>query len=99
MEKSCICFGKNATNHLSTNIFAKHNFMYLNGKNVIYPHVADVVWKYLEADEGNFDQIKNKLIKNKKIFQFVYSSTYTEIYSFIEKRSIDLRNEFHLKLG
>ena len=72
--------------------------MYLNGKNVIYPHVADVVWKYLEADEGNFDQIKNKLIKNKKIFQFVYSSTYTEIYSFIEKRSIDLRNEFHLRL-
>ena len=72
--------------------------MYLNGKSVIYPHVADVVWKYLEADEGNFDQIKNKLIKNKKIFQFVHLSTYTEIYSFIEKRSIDLRNEFHLKL-
>ena len=40
--------------------------MYLNCKNVIYPHVADIVWKYLKKDEGNFDQIKKKLIENKK---------------------------------
>ena len=60
------------------------NFMYLKGKNVIYPHVVNIVWKYLEEDEGNFGKIKKKLIENKKIFQF-------------EKRNIDLRNEFHLK--
>ena len=53
--------------------FYKHickpdNFMYLNGKNVIYPYVADIVWKYLEEDEGNFDKIKKKLIENKKYF-------------------------------
>ena len=71
--------------------------MYLNSKNVIYPHVTDIVWKYLEEDEGNFDKIKKKLIENKTIFQFVYSSTYSEVYSFVEKRRIDLRNEFHLK--
>lgn len=33
--------------------FYKHlcksdSFMYLNGKKVIYPHVANIVWKYLE---------------------------------------------------
>ena len=71
--------------------------MYLNCKNVIYPHVADIVWKYLKEDEGNFDKIKKKLIENKKRFQFVYLSTYPEVYSFIEKRSIDLKNKFHLK--
>ena len=53
--------------------FYKHickpdNFMYLNCKNVIYPYVADIVWKYLEEDEGNFDKIKKKLIENKKYF-------------------------------
>ena len=70
---------------------------FINGKNIIYPHVADIVWKYLEEGKGNFDKIKKKLIENKKIFQFVYSSIYPESYSFIEKRGIDLRNEFPLK--
>ena len=32
------------------------------------------------------------------VFQFVYSNVYPEIYSFVEKRGIDLRNNFHLKL-
>ena len=59
-------------------ICKRNNFMYLNSKNVIYPHVANFVWKYLEEDEENFDKIKNKLIENKKIFQFVYSSTCPE---------------------
>ena len=40
--------------------------------------------------------IKN-LIENEKIFQFVYSKTYPEFHSFVERRGIDLRNEFHLK--
>ena len=31
------------------------------------------------------------------MFQFVYSSTYREVYSFIEKCDIGFRNEFHLK--
>ena len=78
-------------------ICKRDNFTYLSGKNVIYPHAADTVWKSLEEDEGSFDKTKKKLIKKKQIFQFVYSSTYPEVYSFIEKRDIDLRNEFHLK--
>ena len=34
-----------------------HNLIYLNGKNVIYPRVADIVWKYLEENEENFDKL------------------------------------------
>ena len=40
-------------------IWKPDNFVYLNGKNVIYPHVADIGWKYFEEDEGNFDKSKN----------------------------------------
>ena len=61
--------------------------MYLNSKNVIYPHVANFVWKYLEEDEENFDKIKNKLIENKKIFQFVYSSTYPEFIASLKNEA------------
>ena len=76
--------------------FYKHicqpdNFMYLNGKNVIHPHVAETVWKYIEKDEINFDKMKKKLQENKKIFQFVYSTVYPKVYNFIEKRGIELK--------
>ena len=82
--------------------FCKHickpkNVIYLNKKDVIYPHVADIVQKYLEEDEENFEKIKKKLIKNKNTFQFVYSSVYPEFYSFVEKQGIELKSEFHLK--
>ena len=46
--------------------FYKHNckpdnFLYLNGKNVIYPRVADIVLKYIDENEENFDKLKKKL--------------------------------------
>ena len=70
--------------------FYKHicqpkNFLYLNAKNVINAKVAQIVMDYIEKDENNFDKLKSKLIESKKIFQFVYSSTYPEVYSFVEK--------------
>ena len=52
---------------------------------------------YIEADDKNFDKLKRKLIENKKIFQFVYSSVYPEVYSLVKKRGMDMRNSFHLK--
>ena len=55
------------------------------------------MWKYIKENEENFDKLHKKFIKNKKIFQFVYSSAYPEVYSFVEKRGIKLRNSFHLK--
>ena len=73
-------------------------FLYLNGKNVIYPQVAEIVMNYIEADDENFDKLKRKLIEKKKIFQIVYSSAYPEGCSFVEKRGVDMRNNFCLKL-
>ena len=52
---------------------------------------------YIEADDKNFGKLKRKLIENKKIFQFVYWSVYLEVYSFVDKRGVDMRNNFHLK--
>ena len=72
--------------------------MYLNGKSVIYPKVAQTVIGYIEIDENNFDKLKKKLIENKRIFQVVYSSTFPEVYSFVEKRGIGFRNWFRLKI-
>ena len=83
-------------------LFDKHickpeNFFYSNGKNVIYPHSAKTVRKYFEENEKNFHKLKQKLIRNKKNFQYVYASTYPEIYTFVEKRRINLRKNFLLK--
>ena len=33
-----------------------------------------------------------------KIFQFVYSTVYLEIYTFVEKQGIEFKNKFHLRL-
>ena len=67
-------------------------------KNIIYLHVGEIVWKHIEENEENFHKLKPKLIDNENIFQFVYASTYPEIYTFVEKREVDLRNNFHLKV-
>ena len=67
---------------------------YLDQKNVIYSYVADIVQKYLKKDKENFEKIKKKLTKNKKIFQLVYLSIYPEVYNFVEKWGIDLKNKF-----
>ena len=78
-------------------IYQQENFLYLNGKNVIYPRVTEIVMNYIEADNKNFDKLKRKLIENKNIFQFVYSSVYPEACSFVKRRGVDMRNNFHLK--
>ena len=38
--------------------------MYLNDKIVIHPHIAEIVWKYIEKDETNFHKMKKKLLDN-----------------------------------
>ena len=49
--------------------FYKHicqpgNFLYLNGKNVIYLRVAEIVMNYIKANENNLTKLKRKLTKN-----------------------------------
>ena len=56
------------------------NFLYLKGKKVIYPSVAEIVMNYIEADENNFRKLKRKPIKNQKIFNiFMQASTLKSI--------------------
>ena len=81
--------------------FYKHicepeNFMYLNGKKVLI-----LVWRKLFGKtfkrQKNFVKMRNKFIENQKIFQFAYSYSYPEIYTFVENRGIGIRKEFHVK--
>lgn len=51
----------------------------------------------LKMKKNNVCLTRKKLVEKRKIFQFVYSKTYPEAYSFVEERGIDIRNEFHLK--
>ena len=51
----------------------------------------------IEADDKKFGKLKRKLIESKKIFQFVYSSVYPEVYNFVEKGGLDMRYKIHLK--
>ena len=56
--------------------FYKHicqpdNFLYLNGKNVIYLLMTEIVMNYIQANENNFNRLRRKLIENQKIFQNV----------------------------
>ena len=51
--------------------FYKHicrldNFLYLNRKNVIYSRMAQIVMNYIETDENNFLQAKEKTNRKSK---------------------------------
>ena len=59
--------------------------------------MAKIVLKHKENDENNFNKMRREFLENTKIFQFVYSYFYPEIYSFVEKWGIDFKKEFHLK--
>ena len=59
--------------------------------------MAETVMNYIKGNENNFGKLRRKLIENQKIFQYVYASIYPEVYSFVEKRGVHMRNNFHLK--
>ena len=51
-------------------------FLYLNGKNIIYPGAAEIVMNGIEADNKSFDKLKRELIENKEYFNlFIRAST------------------------
>ena len=77
-------------------ICTKENFLYLNGKNVLYPKVAEIIWKFIQANEKNFNKLQNNLCQFKNMFEYVYSNVYLEVYCSTERRGFDLRSTFHL---
>ena len=83
--------------------FYKHicqpqNVWQLNGKNVIYPKVAQIVMDYIVKDENNFDKLKKKLVENQKNISISVLEHLPLSVQFCEKRRKDLGNYFQLKI-
>ena len=86
------CIEKTFYKHICENV----NFIYLNSKNVLYSKTAQIVLNYLNKDSKNIALLRRCLQKHMKVIQFVYSRFFPEIYSLIDKRGINLKNEFLL---
>ena len=86
------CIEKTFYEHICEN----DNFIYLNGKNVLYSKTAHIVLDYLNKDASNIVRLRKCLQNHRKTIQFVYSRCFPEIYSLIDKRGINLKNEFLL---
>ena len=76
--------------------YKNENFMYLNGKNVLYVKRAQIVMNYLDKDQTNIIRLRRCLQKNMKTVQFVYLRCFLKIYSLIDKHGIDIKGEFVL---
>ena len=75
-------------------IWKPENFLQLNGKNAISPHVAEIVWKYIEENDENFHKLKQKLTENKKIIKKIHQNTIEECFS--EEKSLPVANKKEL---
>ena len=77
-------------------ICLEENFLYLNRKKVLYAKVSEIVSKFIEMNIKNFALLRNSLYKFKNIFQYVYSSTYPDIYCANEKRGFNIKSSFYI---
>ena len=77
-------------------ICERDNFLYLNGKNVLYPGLAEIVMDYINKTPVNIIRLRKCLQRNKNTVQLVYSRCYPEIYSLIDKKGIGIQGEFLL---
>ena len=72
------------------------NFKYLNGRDVSQPGVLEIVGTFIDQNKDNLRMLQKNLANYKDIIQYVYSHVFPEIYSTTEKRSIDVKNKFHI---
>ena len=77
-------------------ICKEEHLLYLNGKNVLYPKIAEIVWKFINKNKKNYNQLRNDLCQFKEIFQYVYSIVYSQIYCTRERCGFDLKSIFQL---
>ena len=56
---------------------------------MLYPKVAEIVWKFIQVDETNCNKQRNNLCQFKNIFQYVYSNVYPKVYCSTERRGFD----------
>ena len=74
----------------------EENLLYLNGKNVLYPKVTEIIWKFIQNDERNCNKLRNNFCQFKNIFQYVYSNIYPEVDCSAERRGFDLKSTSQL---
>ena len=74
-------------------ICERDNFLYLNGENVLYPRLAEVIMDYVNEDPASIIKLRRCL---QKIVQFIYSRCYPEIYLLIDKHGIEIKGEILL---
>ena len=86
------CIEKTFYKHICEN----DNFIYLNGKNVLYSKTAQIVLDYLNKDAPNIVRLRKCLQNHMNTVQFGYSRCFPEIYSLIDKRGINLKSEYLL---
>ena len=59
-----ICWEECVEKSFYRHICQRENFLYSNGKNVVYPHSAEIVWNYAEREEENIAKRRKCLQKN-----------------------------------
>ena len=74
----------------------EEHFVYLNGKNMLYPKLSEIILNFIQKDEKNYSKLRNNLCQSKNIFQYVYSWVYPEVYCSTERRGFDLKSTFQL---
>ena len=77
-------------------ICSEENFLYLNRKNVFYAKMSEIVVNFIKMDTENFPLLRNSLWPFKNIFQYVYSSTYPDIYCATEQGRRNIKNSFYI---
>ena len=77
-------------------ICKEENFLYLNGKNILQPKVLEILTSFLAEDEKNYVLLGNNFSQYNKIFQYVYSNVFSEIYCATDRRGFDLKITFHI---
>ena len=63
---------------------------------MLQPKVLQIIAEFIEKDEKDYRSLQNNLARDKNTSQYVYSNVYPEIYGSMEKRSFDLKINFHI---
>lgn len=68
----------------------------LDRKNILYPKIEEILWKFIAKDKKNYNKLRNNLCQFKEIFEYVYSMVYPKIYCTTNRRSFNLYSTFLL---
>ena len=58
--------------------------------------MSEIVVNFIKMDTENFPLLRNSLWPFKNIFQYVYSSTYPDIYCATEQDRRNIKNSFYI---